>query len=59
MKTNAPCYGCERRNVGCHSNCKEYLNFEKMQKEENEAEYKKKSETNDYFLSRKNRWKEK
>ena len=23
----APCYGCQKRQLGCHSTCEEYLSF--------------------------------
>ncbi|MGJ0847446.1 hypothetical protein ACR77J_12215 [Tissierella praeacuta] len=26
---NKPCYGCQKRKVGCHSNCKDYFNHKK------------------------------
>lgn len=25
--SNVPCRGCERRTEGCHSDCKEYLEY--------------------------------
>lgn len=32
----APCKDCEKRYVGCHSSCEEYLAFKKDQREYNE-----------------------
>lgn len=25
---NSPCRGCEKRNTGCHADCREYKKFE-------------------------------
>ena len=33
-KENAPCYGCQERKVGCHSNCEKYITFIKLVQEE-------------------------
>lgn len=38
----APCKGCERREVGCHSVCEEYLTFRRL-KDEQKAELVKKA----------------
>ena len=27
MIPSSPCHNCERREVGCHSNCKEYNDY--------------------------------
>lgn len=31
MRT-APCYNCEKRVIGCHSNCLEYICYDKERK---------------------------
>ena len=41
-----PCQGCERRFVGCHSNCNEYLDCVKRNKEIKQAHKDKKEATN-------------
>lgn len=30
---NAPCYGCETRVIGCHSNCQSYIDYSKEREE--------------------------
>ena len=35
IKAVAPCKGCDRREVGCHSSCAEYLEFRKARDEMN------------------------
>lgn len=37
MATKPPCYGCERRELGCHGRCAEYAAWRKAKDEENEA----------------------
>lgn len=34
---DAPCLGCENRKIGCHSNCKAYIEFAEMTKKKNQA----------------------
>lgn len=44
------CKGCEKRYVGCHSECKEYIEWAAYKKEENEKARKEKwYEWNDYY----------
>lgn len=54
----APCKGCDKREVGCHAVCKEYIAFRKA-KDKLNAELKKKAmqeqEQNDIEKSRKKR----
>ena len=36
MKLEAPCYGCDNREVGCHAKCEKYREFQgrlKMEKD--------------------------
>lgn len=40
MKINAPCYGCECRTVGCHSECDKYKEFAKQVAKGNEIRQK-------------------
>lgn len=35
-----PCHNCEKREVGCHSNCEEYTNWRSKQLEEKEKIHK-------------------
>ena len=37
---NVPCYGCERREIGCHSSCDDYTIFTAEKERKKEAEYK-------------------
>ena len=37
---NAPCKDCEKRYLGCHSNCEEYQAFDKYNKARYEANLK-------------------
>lgn len=41
MKPSAPCFGCEQRELGCHSTCERYGEFRKALDEYNAiiAEY--------------------
>jgi len=32
MKLQAPCKDCEKRCLGCHSECADYINYNNMQK---------------------------
>lgn len=54
----APCKGCDKREVGCHAVCEEYIAFRKA-KDKLNAELKKKAmqeqEQNDIEKSRKKR----
>lgn len=54
----APCKGCDKREVGCHAACEEYIAFRKA-KDKLNAELKKKAmqeqEQNDIEKSRKKR----
>ena len=41
---NSPCYNCEKRVTGCHSNCLEYIGYDKernycLKKIENDRKY--------------------
>lgn len=36
MRPTAPCYKCEERHAGCHSECELYLAFRKKRDEYNE-----------------------
>lgn len=53
MKHEAPCKGCTKRELGCHSTCPDYISFKKLCKETNEKkkeddvfrEYKSESRT--------------
>lgn len=36
---NVPCYGCERREIGCHSSCDDYMDFTVEKERKKEAEY--------------------
>ena len=33
---NAPCLGCEKRYLGCHSKCEEYIDFKNKSQEANQ-----------------------
>lgn len=35
MKLIVPCKGCEKREVGCHAVCKEYITYRKMKDKQN------------------------
>ena len=37
-----PCFGCEKRQFGCHSKCSEYAAYSKKNKERSEEVIKKK-----------------
>lgn len=54
MKTNAPCYGCERRNADCHSECDAYKEFAKQKAEENEFRQKMKIINRDWHRAKRN-----
>ena len=57
-RLNAPCKGCEKREVGCHATCEDYLTYRELKDEQN-AELKEKAkreqEQNDIEKSRKKR----
>lgn len=41
---SVPCYGCDKRHVGCHSSCESYKEYQKKIAEQREAIRKKKDE---------------
>ena len=56
MKNCSPCTKCEKRHVGCHSDCPDFIEWEKKRsklKELNDAARKREHMLNDYFLSAK------
>lgn len=50
MKNNAPCYGCETRKDGCHSDCEKYEEWKSQRKKE-QQEIKKQNQI-DYTIRR-------
>ena len=34
LRPQSPCYKCENREPGCHSKCKEYLDFAEKRRED-------------------------
>lgn len=40
MKTKPPCYGCEDRYAGCHSECAKYKAWRVIHEEESREEHK-------------------
>lgn len=36
MKSDDPCYECNKRTIGCHSKCDEYIEWAKKRREVNE-----------------------
>lgn len=36
----APCYNCDNREIGCHSKCKQYIEFTELQSEIRKQRYK-------------------
>ena len=63
---NAPCKGCEKRKIGCHSTCRKYIIFRMLQdlkieaqKKENEAKplINKRSMEYQWKLMKRNRYK--
>lgn len=61
MKQEAPCKGCTKREVGCHSTCPDYISFKNENDKMNELkrnsdvlrEYKSESRTR-YFKWKRN-----
>ena len=54
------CYGCDKRHVGCHSTCEEYLKEHKRHMAEKEKEQKARVrdyQYNDYMVKRHDRGK--
>lgn len=47
-----PCYQCEKRKLGCHSECIDYLQSQKMYQEKKEAIKKQKEQTNIWYWGR-------
>ena len=37
MSSATPCKDCDKRYVGCHSTCEDYISFAKKKKKENDA----------------------
>ena len=54
MKIKNKCFGCEKRTVGCHSTCEDYLEFRKQK--DNEKIQIKKKEVEDAINNRYNRF---
>lgn len=42
MGNNVPCKGCEKRHIGCHSNCREYNAWKFERDRKNKIEWDKK-----------------
>ena len=40
MRASSPCLNCMERHVGCHDNCKNYIDFRKRLEAERERERK-------------------
>lgn len=49
MKSNAPCYDCNDRYLGCHGRCPKYLEFSQNKEQERNERFKK-LEINDGFV---------
>lgn len=50
-----PCFGCEDRNIECHSQCEKYQNWKNELERKNEAKMQKKSQDdaiNNYIYDR-------
>lgn len=54
MNGDKPCFGCERRQVGCHGGCEDYKGYRARLDEKNEAE-RANSEVYEYFRLRRAR----
>ena len=55
MGANDPCYGCKKREVGCHSKCEDYITWAANIREMHKRAYKKKGEemiTNEYQIDK-------
>ena len=61
---NSPCKNCEKRHVGCHGKCADYISFKKEVKDYKKAEDKKSrfpygsayKEINEYRFTRPGRY---
>lgn len=45
-KIQSNCLGCTRREVGCHSKCEDYKEFQEKNRERREADYRARKLTN-------------
>lgn len=51
MYVKNPCKDCDKREIGCHSNCKEYLEFYSYKRWASEVQASAKN-LNSYFIGR-------
>ena len=49
---SAPCKGCEKRYVGCHSKCEEYIDYKKRAEEASKLVADKKSFENIFYADK-------
>ena len=55
MKIKNKCFGCEKRTVGCHSTCEDYLEFRKQKDNENTEIQKSKRDDYRYYELNRNK----
>ena len=46
---NSPCVGCNKREIGCHSSCEDYISYRNINTRKRAIEYKKKEEARRSF----------
>ena len=51
MKYKSPCFKCEKRALGCHATCEDYIEFKKLSYEENSLR-RKAADDNNYSHER-------
>lgn len=54
-KSKSPCYQCEKRYVGCHSKCEEYISFSKENEEYRENLHKQNRLEHGFYHDKKRR----
>lgn len=50
MMPSSPCYGCEKRNISCHSTCEEYIAYQQKMIEFN-RERRKEAMVDSFFAN--------
>ena len=56
MLVQAPCKGCEERQVGCHSQCERYLSYVKMKDEQKKELDEIRYSENDFYKIVTRKW---
>lgn len=57
MAVFSPCKDCEDRTLGCHSTCKDYIEFKNARLNISKKRLEQQSIENDFYGVRTNRWK--